>query len=72
MNHWLQRRMFTCPKCQVNYTHDLGYQHKLFLCPKPDKPTTMEVKGLSPAEAIASVLSEGYGPARSAKAVWTS
>jgi transcription initiation factor IIE alpha subunit len=34
MNHWLQTRLFTCPKCMENYTHDKAYQHALFLCLK--------------------------------------
>ena len=34
MNHWMQTRQYTCPRCQAAYLHDKAYHHALFRCPK--------------------------------------
>lgn len=40
MNHWLQTKWYTCPKCGVTYTHDRAYHHALFLCLKREPVVT--------------------------------
>lgn len=34
MNHWLQTKLFRCPKCLARYIHDRGYAHACFFCPR--------------------------------------
>jgi len=33
-NHWMQTRLFQCPKCLATYLHDRAYMHQLFQCVK--------------------------------------
>ena len=32
MNHWLQTKLYDCPRCDASYVHDRAYHHALFLC----------------------------------------
>jgi DNA-directed RNA polymerase subunit RPC12/RpoP len=34
MNPWLQTKEYICRRCGETYTHDRGYHHNLFRCPK--------------------------------------
>ena len=33
MNHWLQRKIYQCPACGIQYVHDRAYLHAAFHCP---------------------------------------
>ena len=34
MNHWIQSKLYVCPRCKAMYLHDKAYHHALFLCLK--------------------------------------
>ena len=39
MNHWMQTKLYECPKCEAKYVHDKGYSHQLFKCPSRERTT---------------------------------
>jgi len=39
MNHWLQAKLYECPRCRATYLHDKAYHHDLFQCVRRENMT---------------------------------
>ncbi len=46
MNHWLQSKIYECPKCEAKYLHDKGYMHEVFTCQKRNAAEPILTDGL--------------------------
>lgn len=57
VNNWMQRRLFTCPRCGAQLVHDKMYLHDLFLCEL--RQNVKKAKDLAPPLGPCRVAASG-------------